>query len=146
MDNMPQPDAFLYVLPAAGGQVRIAEDGYIEGAPELIVEIASSSASHDLHEKLNAYRRNGVREYVVWRVLDEGGRLVRPLRGPVRTVATRAGWAVPKRGLPRALARPELALIRVDRAALARADQQGLASPEHAAFVERFRAAGHARP
>jgi Uma2 family endonuclease len=37
-------------------------DGYIEGAPELIAEIAAGSASYDLHDKLNAYRRNKVRE------------------------------------------------------------------------------------
>lgn len=48
------------------GQSRISEDDYIEGAPELIVEIAASSASYDLHDKLRAYRRNGVREYLVW--------------------------------------------------------------------------------
>jgi Uma2 family endonuclease len=37
----------------------------------LIVEIASSSASYDLNEKLQVYRRNGVREYIVWQVYDE---------------------------------------------------------------------------
>jgi Uma2 family endonuclease len=47
------------------------EDGYIVGAPQLIVEVAASSASYDLHVKKEAYRRNGVAEYVVWRVLDE---------------------------------------------------------------------------
>ena len=45
-------------------------EGYVEGAPELIAEIAASSVSYDLHDKLNAYRRNCVREYVVWRVWD----------------------------------------------------------------------------
>jgi len=29
------------------------------------------SASFALHTKLHVYRRNGVREYVVWRVLDQ---------------------------------------------------------------------------
>jgi Uma2 family endonuclease len=43
----------------------------LEGAPELIVEIAASTASYDLHDKLRAYRRNGVREYLVWVVLEE---------------------------------------------------------------------------
>ncbi len=42
------------------------------GAPELVVEVAASSASYDLHSTFHVYvyRRNGVREYVVWRVLD----------------------------------------------------------------------------
>jgi Uma2 family endonuclease len=43
----------------------------VEGAPELIAEIASSSASYDLHDKLTAYRRNGVQEYIVWQVYDQ---------------------------------------------------------------------------
>ncbi|NEQ85696.1 MAG: Uma2 family endonuclease, partial [Moorea sp. SIO2I5] len=52
------------------GQSIITEDDYVEGAPELIVEIAASSVSIDLHKKLNVYRRNGVQEYLVWRVND----------------------------------------------------------------------------
>ncbi len=66
LDNELQPDVFLRVSPASGGQTRDTADDYVEGAPELIVEIASSSASYDLHSKKNAYRRNGVREYLVW--------------------------------------------------------------------------------
>lgn len=71
LDNMPQPDAFLRILESHGGQCRIDSEGYVEGAPELIAEVAASSASYDLHAKMNVYRRNGVREYIVWRVLDK---------------------------------------------------------------------------
>ena len=67
-DNEPQPDALL--RQEEGGQSSISEDDYIEGAPELIVEIAASSAAYDLGDKLNAYRRNGVQEYIVWQVHD----------------------------------------------------------------------------
>ncbi|MEO8499216.1 MAG: Uma2 family endonuclease, partial [Planctomycetota bacterium] len=70
LDNMPQPDCSLFIEPPHSKTVTISDDDYLEGAPELIVEIASSSASYDLGTKLNAYRRNGVPEYVVWRVLD----------------------------------------------------------------------------
>ncbi len=42
-----------------------------KGTPELIVEIAASTASYDLHDKFRAYRRNGVWEYLVWVVLEE---------------------------------------------------------------------------
>lgn len=69
-DNEPQPDAMLWINEAAGGRARISEDDYLEGAPELIVEIAASTASYDLHDKLKVYRRNGVQEYIVWRVYD----------------------------------------------------------------------------
>ena len=66
-DNEPQPDIMLW---RQSGQAVETIDGYLRGAPELVVEISASSASIDLHEKLNAYRRNGVKEYIVWRVLD----------------------------------------------------------------------------
>ncbi len=67
-DNEPQPDAVLFRL---GSNAQIDEDGYITGAPELIVEIAASTVSYDLHAKKRAYERNGVKEYIVWRTLDQ---------------------------------------------------------------------------
>ena len=67
-DNEPQPDALLRV--ETGGQSTISEDGYVSGAPELIAEIAASTVSIDVHEKLKVYRRNQVQEYIVWRVYD----------------------------------------------------------------------------
>jgi Uma2 family endonuclease len=66
-----QPDAFLFRLTGPNAGARETDDGYIEGAPELVVEVAASSASYDLHDKKEAYRLAGVPEYVVWRVLDE---------------------------------------------------------------------------
>jgi Uma2 family endonuclease len=69
-DNEPQPDALLRIDETCCGQSRISEDDYIEGAPELIVEIAASSASYDLHDKMRVYRRNGVREYIVYQVSE----------------------------------------------------------------------------
>jgi Uma2 family endonuclease len=70
-DNEPQPDACLRIEEAAGGQSRVTVDDYIEGAPELIVEVAANSASYDLHDKKRVYHRNRVQEYLVWRVLDQ---------------------------------------------------------------------------
>jgi Uma2 family endonuclease len=67
-ENEPQPDACLRIEARCGGRSRISDDDYIEGPPELMVEIAASSASYDLHDKKRAYQRNGVQEYVVWRV------------------------------------------------------------------------------
>lgn len=68
LDNEPQPDAYLRI--ESGSRSQIDEEDYLAGAPELIVEIAASSASLDLGAKRNAYRRNGVGEFLVWRVLD----------------------------------------------------------------------------
>lgn len=68
MDNEPQPDALLRI--EVGGSSMISEDGYIEGTPELVAEIATSSAAIDLGVKRNAYRRNGVQEYLVWQTFE----------------------------------------------------------------------------
>jgi Uma2 family endonuclease len=71
-DTEVQPDGFLfYDPPSWSGGLRHTGDDYLEGAPELVVEVAASSASYDLHDKLEAYRRAGVQEYVAWRVLDK---------------------------------------------------------------------------
>ena len=67
-DNEPQPDAVLFRL---NGNAQVDIDGYITGAPELIVEIAASTVSYDLHAKKRTYERNGVKEYIVWRTLDQ---------------------------------------------------------------------------
>ena len=81
LENEVQPDAFLVIEPARGGKVEIAPDDYLEGAPELIVEIAASSVANDLYTKKRVYQRSGVPEYLVcqtyekrvdWFVLRDG--------------------------------------------------------------------------
>ena len=67
-ENELQPDAVLFRL---GGNAQIDSDAYIAGFPELIVEIAASTVSYDLHAKKRSYERNGVKEYIVWRTLDQ---------------------------------------------------------------------------
>jgi Uma2 family endonuclease len=68
-DNEPQPDVLMRII--KGGQSIVNNKGYVEGPPELIVEIAASTVSIDLHDKLKVYRRNRVQEYIVWRVQDQ---------------------------------------------------------------------------
>ncbi len=134
--NEPQPDAYLIILPDRGGQSRISEDDYIEGAPELVAEVAASTASYDLGKKLEAYRRNGVREYLVWRVLDRevdwyvnrGGSFerLRPVDGLLRSEAFPGLWLDPA------------ALVRGDGATVDAALRRGLETPGHAEFVARL--------
>lgn len=139
-DNEPQPDAMLYIDPERGGQVRIGPDDYVEAAPELVVEVASSSVSFDLNTKLHVYRRSGVQEYIVWRVLDSridwfvlrGGlyeRLAADDRGVVRSEHFPGLWL--NAG----------ALLQGDLAATLRTLDEGFATSEHAAFVARLDAA-----
>jgi len=65
-----QPDAMLFREPALPGGAHLRDDDSVEGAPQLVIEVAASSASYDLHDKLRTYERAGTPEYVVWRVLD----------------------------------------------------------------------------
>lgn len=69
-ENAMQPDSILCSLPCDGGRVWLNPKGYLCGSPELVVEVAASSASIDLRDKLRAYRRNRVNEYIVWRTED----------------------------------------------------------------------------
>ena len=69
--NEPQPDLALVIDASYGGQTQFSEDDYLEGAPELLAEIAASTVSYDLHAKKRSYERNGVKEYIVWRTLDQ---------------------------------------------------------------------------
>jgi Uma2 family endonuclease len=66
----PQPDCVLRIEEGCGGKSWINDDDYLEGSPELTVEIAASTASYDLHDKLEMYEQKSVQEYIMWRVLD----------------------------------------------------------------------------
>ena len=138
-ENEPQPDAMLRILPECGGKSR-DDDEYIGGPPELIAEISASSVSYDLHEKLRAYQRNGVCEYLVWRVLDSAidwfvlreGRFERlPLTdaGHYHSETFPGLWLNPA------------AMLRGDFAQVTAVLQQGLASPEHTEFGAKLAAA-----
>lgn len=140
LKNEPQPDAFLGLAPEFGGQSRTDKDGYITGAPELIAEIAASSVSYDLHDKLEVYRRHQVREYVVWRVGDEAIDWFRLRRDRFVRLPLNAVGVYQSRVLP-GLWLDVAAMLRGDMAAVLRVAQQGLATPEHAAFVARLKRA-----
>lgn len=64
-DNDLQPDVGLFIDPNVGGQTRYV-GSYPAGAPELVIEVAESTAGKDLGPKLAVYRRAGVLEYLVW--------------------------------------------------------------------------------
>jgi Uma2 family endonuclease len=136
LDNMPQPDVFLMIQPERGGQARISEDDYVEGAPELAAEIAASSVSYDLGKKLHVYRRNEVREYIVWRVQDRAVDWFVLREGNYEPLIPGADGLLRSEVFPGLWLDPA-ALLRGDLATVLAVVQQGLASPEHAAFVAR---------
>jgi Uma2 family endonuclease len=137
MKNEPQPDVVLLIDPTKGGQAKIAPDDYIEGAPELVGEVAPSSVSFDLHSKLEVYRRNGVREYLVWRVRDREIDWFELKRRKFVSLPIDKDGLLRSKVFPGLWLEPE-ALIRGDSATLHAVLQRGLASREHAAFVAKL--------
>ncbi|MBD2246426.1 Uma2 family endonuclease [Nostoc sp. FACHB-888] len=137
LDNEPQPDAVLLINPEAGGQARLSEDDYIEGAPELIVEIAASSVAIDLHAKKQAYRRNGVKEYIVWQVLDHKLTWFYLEQGEYIELATDSNGILRSQIFP-GLWLGVAELLAGNMQSVLTVLQTGLQSPEHAAFVERL--------
>ena len=140
LDNEPQPDVLLRIDPKAGGQSRVSDDDYLEGAPELIVEIAASSVTYDLHDKLRVYRRNGIREYVVWRVHDRQIDWFLLADDEYRRLEPDAAGVLHSTVFPGLRLAVE-ALLAGELATVLTELQRGLDTEEHAAFVERLRAA-----
>jgi Uma2 family endonuclease len=138
-NSEPQPDAALIIEPERGGQTSVSEDGYAIGPPELIVEVASSSESIDLHTKRRDYERAGVLEYVVvvlrqrvvrWFVLQDG---------------TSRDMEADASGMFKSSVFPGLwldapALLRRDGRQVMATLQHGIETPEHAAFVQQLQA------
>lgn len=133
-----QPDVLIRLEEKFGGKSHISSDDYIEGPPELIIEIAASSVAYDLHVKKNTYARHGVKEYIAvpmyeqqifWFILREGGyeNLQPGEDGIFRSEVFPGLWLDPK------------AFWAGDLAGMLKVLQEGLASPEHSTFVERLK-------
>jgi Uma2 family endonuclease len=140
-EGEPQPDLYLRILPEYGGQSHTTDDDYVEGAPELIAEVAHSSRAIDLHAKRDDYTRYGVREYLVlclrerqlrWFDLTADRELAPDADGIFRIRCFPGLWI------------DSAALLNRDRRELD-VLQQGLATPVHAAFVQALEDAKAAR-
>lgn len=116
----------------------MTEDDYLEGPPELIVEIASSSVAYDLHIKRRVYARSGVQEYLAVQMYERRVDWFVLREGVYETLAPDENGVLHSEAFPGLWLQPE-ALWSGDLAAMLEVLQQGLASPEHAAFVERLR-------
>lgn len=135
-DNEPQPDALLRI--EKGGQTTISEDGYLEGAPEFIAEIAASSASYDLRDKLRVYRRNQVQEYLIWQVNEQKIDWFRLREGEYIALPSDATGTIKSEIFPGLwLAVP--ALIAGNLVEVQSVLQMGLATSEHQTFVKKLR-------
>jgi Uma2 family endonuclease len=131
-EDEPEPDLMLRILPEYGGKSRNTSDGYVEGPPELLIEVSDTTRLLDLGDKRRQYAIHGVREYLVvdlrdrrlhWFDLTADQELDAPADGVYRIKIFPGLWidsaALFDRDLPRLLATLDA----------------GLAAPEHAAFV-----------
>ncbi len=134
----PQPDAFLIVDARHGGQTRWNAANYLEGPPELIVEVALSTESYDLHDKKDDYEKAGVDEYIVyavrqqklfWYQLQDGNYVDLPpgIDGVFRSEKFPGLWLDPH------------ALMNLDGKSLIDSLNRGISTAEHRAFVEKIR-------
>jgi Uma2 family endonuclease len=136
-DSEPEPDLHLRILPEYGGQTTISTDDYLAGAPEFIVEVVHSSNAIELHAKKDDYIRFGVREYLVacireqqlrWFDLTAGTELKPDAAGIYRMKTFPGLWI----NAPAVLAH--------NYAECMKTLEEGLATPEHAAFVRELQA------
>lgn len=140
LNNEPQPDALLLIPHERGGQASLGSDGYVEGGPELVVEVSASSVSIDRNAKKNAYRRHGVSEYLSWRV-EDGAFDWFVLRDGNYELLPPGSDGVLRSAIFPGLWLDWPALLRRDVARVLQVAGQGLSSPEHASFVARLSAA-----
>jgi Uma2 family endonuclease len=134
LTSLPQPDIYLMIAPGLGGNATVNADSCVTGSPELVMEISNSSASYDLHQKLEVYRRNGVQEYGVWRTYDAGFDFFFLADGVYHRAVPGSDGIIRSKALPGLWLNVQR-LLAGDYAAVAADVQRGIASPEHAAFV-----------
>lgn len=138
LGHSPQPDHNLRILPEFGGGSRV-EDSYLGGTPELLAEICRSSASYDLHVKLDLYQEAKIPEYLTillyeneirWHILDQNVYRVQPPGpdGVWRSKVFPGLWLDGK------------ALLEDNMSQVLAKLQEGLNSQEHRAFVEQLAA------
>ena len=135
--NILQPTATVFVNPVLGGQVRISADDYLEGVPEWILEVGFDSLAR-ICQKLGVYQDHGVREVLIahlakqsfYRFGAQDGRfelLETSCEGILRSEVYPGLWLDP------------VAMLTGNMPRVFEVVRQGLASPEHAAFVEQLR-------
>ena len=136
-ESEPQPDACLIIRPDCGGQMRFTDDDYLEGAPEFAAEVASSTEAYDLHSKKRDYELAGVKEYLVIALRQK----------KVFWFVNREGkfdeQAVDANGFHHSSVFPGLkldpaAILELNSQKLLASLREGIATPEHAAFVRQL--------
>lgn len=138
-ENEPQPDALLRIDEVCGGRSRVTAEHYLAGAPELMLEVAASSASYDLHTKRRVYQRNGVEEYVVVQMYERRIVWFRLREGIYHPIEPDAASVLSSEVFP-GLCLHQGAFWAGDMARVLTVLHEQLASPGHTAFVASLQA------
>jgi Uma2 family endonuclease len=133
----PQPDGCLIVLPEYGGQTWEDKDGYLNGAPEFVGEISYATESIDLHSKKRDYEEAGVREYLVVALRQQQIFWFIRKKGRFKDLSPGSDGILRSEVFP-GLWLDGAAFLRRDRKRLLAVLRQGLATPEHTAFVRKL--------
>jgi Uma2 family endonuclease len=133
LNNELQPDIVLLLDEAVGGRAKLTEDGYLEGVPELVVEIAASSAAIDLGSKKQVYCRSGVSEYIVWQSFERKLDWFHLVDGEYQPLVADGNGILKSQTFPGLWLAIE-ALLNDEMAEVLTVLQAGLASAEHEAF------------
>jgi hypothetical protein len=133
LEDTPQPDINLRILREHGGG-SWTEAGYLQGIPELLAEVCRSSASYDLHVKLELYQAARVPEYLAALLYEQEIRWHMLVNDQYQVMPADAD------GLWRSRVFPGLwldgkALLAGDMQRVLGRLQEGLQSPEHQRFV-----------
>lgn len=134
----PQPEAALRIEAECGGQTRLV-DGYVVGSPELAAEVSASTVSYDLNQKYRVFEKNGIREYIVWRVEDDEIDWFHLKRRKYQRLAKTKDGLFKSKVFPGLWLDPA-AIIAGDMIKVLDVVQKGIASPEHRRFVEKLQA------
>ena len=137
LENELQPDCMMFIDPACGGNVRISDDDYVEGAAEFVAEIATSSVSYDRGPKLRTYRRAGVKEYLVWCVKDSIVEWNVLRNGTYEQLAPNESGVLCSENFPGLWLDP-VALLGGDMQRVLSILQDGLATHEHQNFIAKL--------
>jgi len=138
-DSELQPDGCLLILPEYGGQSWDDKRCCIIGAPEWIGEISDSTESIDLRRKKKDYEKAGVREYMVAALRSREVFWFIRRHGKFKALAPGPDGVFRSEVFPGLWLDPA-ALLRRERKQMLAVLRQGLASPEHAAFVAKLAA------
>jgi hypothetical protein len=136
--NEPQPDLALFADAASLSLAQVDDEGYLAASPDLLGEIAASSVSIDLGKKLRNYRAAGVREYIVWRVLDKAVDWF-VLRGSDYALLGAGADGIVRSEVFPGLWLDSAAMLKGDLPRVLGVLQLGLQTTEHAAFVVKLR-------